>query len=31
LDLAFAHGESAGAQTAQLMKLLDQYCSIWAL
>src|ERR1700730_8554977 len=25
LDLAFAHGESAGAQTAQLMKLLDQY------
>ena len=25
LDLAFAQGESAGAQTAQLMKLLDQY------
>jgi transposase len=25
LDLAFAHGESAGAQTTQLMKLLDQY------
>ena len=25
LDLAFAHGESAGVQTAQLMKLLDQY------
>ncbi len=25
LDLAFAHGESAGAQTAQLMKLLEQY------
>jgi len=25
LDLAFAHGESAGAQTAQLMKLLDRY------
>src|SRR5580704_8028557 len=25
LDLAFTHGESAGVQTAQLMKLLDQY------
>jgi len=25
LDLAFANGESAGAQTAQLMKLLDRY------
>ena len=25
LDVAFAQGESAGAQTAQLMKLLDQY------
>jgi transposase len=25
LDLAFAHGESAGAQTSQLIKLLDQY------
>src|SRR5215210_2185072 len=25
LDLAFAHGESAGAQTAQLMKLLEKY------
>jgi transposase len=25
LDLAFAHGESAGSQTAQLMKLLDMY------
>ena len=25
LDLAFAQGESAGSQTAQLMKLLDQY------
>src|SRR6266699_1688845 len=25
LDLAFANGESAGAQTAQLMKLLEQY------
>src|SRR5215831_15559743 len=25
LDLAFAHGESAGAQTAQLLKLLDEY------
>jgi hypothetical protein len=25
VDLAFAHGESAGAQTAQLMKLLEQY------
>lgn len=25
LDLAFAQGESAGAQTAQLMKLLDHY------
>jgi hypothetical protein len=25
LDLAFAQGESAGAQTAQLMKLLEQY------
>ena len=25
LDLAFAQGESAGAQTAQLMKLLYQY------
>jgi transposase len=25
LDLAFAHGESAGVQTAQLMKLLEQY------
>src|ERR1700683_313116 len=28
LDLAFAHGESAGAQTAQLMKLLDQYGTV---
>src|SRR5580698_9176414 len=27
LDLAFAQGESAGSQTAQLMKLLDQYGS----
>ena len=27
LDLAFAQGESAGAQTAQLMKLLEQYGS----
>src|SRR5438876_6181396 len=25
LDLAFAQGESAGAQTAQLMRLLEQY------
>jgi hypothetical protein len=25
LDLAFAQGESAGRQTAQLLKLLDQY------
>jgi hypothetical protein len=25
LDLAFAQGESAGAQTAHLMKLLEQY------
>ena len=25
LDLAFAQGESAGGQTAQLMKLLDEY------
>jgi hypothetical protein len=25
LDLAFAQGESAGYQTAHLMKLLDQY------
>lgn len=25
LDLAFAHGESAGSQTAQLIKLLDLY------
>ena len=25
LDLAFAHGESAGAQTAQLLKLLQQF------
>lgn len=25
LDLAFAQGESAGSQTAQLMKLLDEY------
>ena len=25
LDQAFAHGESAGSQTAQLLKLLDQY------
>jgi len=25
LDLAFAHGESAGSQTAQLVKLLDLY------
>jgi transposase len=25
LDLAFAQGESAGTQTAQLLKLLDQY------
>ncbi len=25
LDLAFAQGESAGTQTAQLMKLLDEY------
>jgi hypothetical protein len=25
LDLAFAQGESAGAQTTQLMKLLEQY------
>src|SRR3989442_4247392 len=25
LDVAFAQGESAGAQTAQLMKLLEQY------
>jgi hypothetical protein len=25
LDLSFAHGESAGAQTAQLLKLLDEY------
>ena len=25
LDLAFAQGESAGSQTAQLIKLLDQY------
>jgi hypothetical protein len=25
LDLAFAQGESAGSQTFQLMKLLDQY------
>jgi len=25
LDLAFAQGESAGTQTSQLMKLLDQY------
>ena len=25
LDLAFAHGESAGSQTARLMKLLDEY------
>ena len=25
LDLAFAQGESAGSQTAQLLKLLDQY------
>ena len=25
LDEAFAHGESAGAQTSQLMKLLEQY------
>ena len=25
LDQAFAHGESAGAQTSQLMKLLEQY------
>jgi hypothetical protein len=25
LDLAFAQGESAGAQTAQLMKLLEEY------
>lgn len=25
LDLAFAHGESAGSQTAQLLKLLDVY------
>ena len=25
LDLAFAQGESAGTQTAQLMKLLEQY------
>ena len=25
LDLAFAHGESAGSQTAQLLKLLDLY------
>jgi transposase len=25
LDRAFAHGESAGAQTARLLKLLDQY------
>jgi hypothetical protein len=27
LDLAFAQGESAGAQTVQLLKLLDQYGS----
>jgi hypothetical protein len=25
LDLAFAHGESAGSQTSQLLKLLDLY------
>jgi transposase len=25
LDLAFSHGEQAGTQTAQLMKLLEQY------
>jgi transposase len=25
LDLAFAHGESAGSQTAQLLKLLEEY------
>jgi hypothetical protein len=25
LDLAFAQGESAGSQTAQLLKLLDEY------
>jgi transposase len=25
LDLAFAHGESAGSQTAQLLKLLDEH------
>jgi hypothetical protein len=25
LDQAFAHGESAGSQTAQLLKLLDLY------
>jgi transposase len=25
LDLAFAHGESAGTQTVQLLKLLDEY------
>jgi len=25
LDLAFAQGESAGAQTVQLLRLLDQY------
>jgi hypothetical protein len=27
LGLASAHGESTGAQTAQLMKLLEQYCA----
>jgi hypothetical protein len=25
LDLAFAHGESAGAQTGQLLRLLEEY------
>ena len=25
LDLAFAHGESAGSQTAQLLQLLEEY------
>jgi len=25
IDLAFAHGESAGSQTAQLLRLLDEY------
>jgi hypothetical protein len=29
LDLAFARGESAGSQTAQLLKLLDLYGAPW--